>query len=271
MTDDIRCPICCRREPAEGRTTCDPCLGRLDDDLARIVELTRLAAAQIDPTQGNGGAGSQDGAPLPIATDFFDVATGRDAMLQLEPWERLTREHFGLSPYGVATGLRNRTDGTHEALTTCVAFLRSQVARIAETPDYPVDDFAREVREQVVRYSWVDPDRPGAEGSARLMCPSDHPEADGRLCHARITWDRDRPNDDILCPRCRTVWTGARLLLLALHDETQHMWMYPAEIEAMLGIGKRTLQRWGRDGLVERKGTQYDVGAAYRLRLRVSA
>jgi hypothetical protein len=271
MTDETKCPICARRSPAYGLVICEPCRARIDDDLARILELTRMAAGQIAPGQGNGGAGTQDGTPLAIATDFFDVATGIEALELLESWERLTREHFGLSPYGQATRLRNRTDRTDEALRTCIAFLRAQLALIAEAPDYPVEDMAREVREQVVRYSWVDPDRPGAEGSARLKCPSDHPDADGRLCHARITWDRDRPNDDILCPRCRTVWTGARLLLLALHDESQQMWMYPAEIEGMLGIGKRTLQRWGRDGLVARRGTQYDVGAAYRLRLRVSA
>ena len=76
------CPVCARRDPAEGRTVCDPCLGRLDDDLARIVELTAMAATWITADrQGNGAGGSR---PVPGSRPPLDLAT-LDAVLGNSP------------------------------------------------------------------------------------------------------------------------------------------------------------------------------------------
>lgn len=307
---DTACPICARREPADGLVACRRCLDRIDDDLARIAELTRLAAMWTEARRGTqeptsrpvAGSrppldiGALDGA-LGLAGGIVDVAaqdrrqaddiggsgrpawlrpavdTTRDTLAQqapvvldaLESWVRLTREEAGLVPWGIAT------EGRAVTVATLVAFLRSWLAWIAERPDYPVDDLAREVSTMRWQLEHLDPANNGAEPGSRLQCPADHPDADGRLCHATIRYDRQRPGDDIHCPRCRTVWSAARLLLVALNDETQAIWMYPAEVESLIGIPKRTLQRWGQDGTVGRRGTQYDVGAAFRTRIRVGA
>jgi len=176
----------------------------------------------------------------------------------------MTREHFGLGPYGPASLAAGGA-----TVKGCVGFLRSWLLRIAEEADYPVDDLAREARDCRWALERLDPAHE-TEDRAKLKCPGDHPEGDGRLCHGRILFDREHPSADIGCHRCGTTWNGARLLLLALHDETQVIWMYPAEILVVTGIPKRTLQRWGQDGTVKRNGTMYDVGGAFRSRLRLT-
>lgn len=38
---DIRCAICARNQPRPDATICGHCISRIDDNLARIAELTR--------------------------------------------------------------------------------------------------------------------------------------------------------------------------------------------------------------------------------------
>jgi len=148
---------------------------------------------------------------------------------------------------------------------TCVAFLRANLLRIAETPDYPIDDMARELRDLVSTLEHLDPDydRPIGE---RFPCTAPHPDADGRDCGYRIVVDMAHPADDITCRRCGNTTTAGRIILTALNDPRVTVWAYPADIADTLGIPKRTLQRWGQDGDVRRNGSRYDVGAAFRKR-----
>jgi len=104
----MSCPVCTRREPDDGLTVCRPCLARIDDDLARIAELVRIAAGWLMPRTGAGGGGRSVPAsrpPLDIAA--LDAACAHDVLPLLEAWERLTREFYGLTPYGIATSIRN--------------------------------------------------------------------------------------------------------------------------------------------------------------------
>lgn len=150
-------------------------------------------------------------------------------------------------------------------VSTCVDFLRANLLRCAEDPTFPVEDYAREIRDQRIALERLDPDHDRPDG-IRVPCPADGPEADGRDCGYRLTVDAKRPADDVCCPRCRTTWTSGRLILVALNDAKVTIWAYPADIEDALGIPKRTLQRWAQNGTVRRRGTQYDVGAAFRTR-----
>ena len=158
-----------------------------------------------------------------------------------------------------------------QEVSGCVEFLRANLARMAETPDYPIDDLAREIRELRISLERLDPDHDNGSAHERLLCPGDHPDADGRRCHNRIRLIPGRPKDDVYCSRCGTTWTTNRLKLLCLHDESQRIMRTPAEIIELVDVPKRTIQRWADKGLVDRDGIRYDLGAVWRLRMRVGA
>lgn len=105
----MTCIICAKAEPHDGWTVCNGCLGRLDDDLARIVELTRLAADRlIRETKGSSnGSRSVPSSRPPIDLAALDAAMGLDVLPLLDSWERLVREQFNLTRLGPASLARN--------------------------------------------------------------------------------------------------------------------------------------------------------------------
>ena len=105
----MTCPICARREPADGLTIDAVCLARIDDDLARIVELVAQASDWLHPrTGGSAGTRSVPASRPPLDVAALDAAIGLDVLPLLESWERLVREHFGYGPYGPASLLRTK-------------------------------------------------------------------------------------------------------------------------------------------------------------------
>ncbi len=255
------CVICTRRQPHDGWTCCEPCLGRIDDDLARIVELTRWAAHWLEPRTGHGDTGrSVPGSKPPLDIASLDAAIGNDTLPLLESWERLVRENASLTPYGAATA--------HETATVArsVTFLRSWLLRLAESPDFPLEEMARELRDCRHGLEHLDPDHDKPAGE-RYPCTAPHPDGDGRECGYRLVVDMTHAADDITCRRCGNITTGGRIILAALSDPAVTVWAYPADINDALGIAEGTLRQWHRRGEIRRNGNRYDVGAAWRRKV----
>lgn len=106
---DIKCVICARNQPRPGATICGHCIGRIDDNLARIAELTAWAASWLMPRSGHGEGGrSVPGSKPPLDVASLDACIGNDTLPVLESWERLVREFYGYAPYGPASLARNR-------------------------------------------------------------------------------------------------------------------------------------------------------------------
>lgn len=98
---------------------------------------------------------------------------------------------------------------TTAQLAGSVAFLRANLARIVEDPTFPVEDFAREIRDCRRTLARHDDDRPTARVGIPLACVQDHPDADGRPCGWRL-WTDGR--NVITCPQCRTDYTPDGIL-----------------------------------------------------------
>jgi len=259
------CIVCQTAEATDGRVVCDGCLSRIDHDLERIVELTCLAALPLSTTAVGGAGGTGDPLRAVLDLERLHAAIGHDVIKWAEDWIRLIREEAGLQPYGVATEDQKVT------VASSVHWLRSWLLWTSERPDFPLDDFATEARQKRRGLEHYDPEYDAGPTGTKLACPAEHEEADGRRCHGRLVYDRERPRDDLTCPRCHTVWTGARLLLLALSDDTQEIYAYPADILAVVDIPAATLRQWVKRGQLRRDGGRYDIGQAWRRRMRVSA
>ena len=268
---DHRCVICARRNPADGWTVCRICLGRIDDDLFRIDELVTWAAMWLTPSGTNGnGTRTVPGSRPPLRIDALDASMANDVLPLLESWERLVRESHQLTPYGPSTAAHGASVGRS------VGFLRSWLAKLAEEADFPIEVMAKEVAAlrwggelptgHAVGLEHLDPDTERPDG-LRVPCTAPHPDNDGRDCGYRLLVTSSRMGDDLECRRCGNITTAGRLILTALNDPTVIVWAYAEVIADTLGIPERTLQRWGADGTIRRRGTQYDVGAAFRHRV----
>jgi hypothetical protein len=137
---------------------------------------------------------------------------------------------------------------------------------MVESDDFPIAEFAQEVRELRDSLEHLDPDhdRPAGE---RYPCTAPHPDQDGRECGYRLVVDMTHAADDITCRRCGNVTTGGRIILAALSDPAVTVWAYPADINDALGIAEGTLRQWHRRGEIRRNGNRYDVGAAWRRKV----
>lgn len=149
---------------------------------------------------------------------------------------------------------------------TCVDFLRANLARMVESDDFPIAEFAQEVRELRDSIEHLDPDHDRPEGE-RVPCPAPHPDNDGRICGYRLVVDMRKPADDVTCRRCGTITTGGRIILAALSDPDVTVWAYPADIHDAFGVPAATLRKWHERKLIRRNGNRYDVGAAWRRRM----
>jgi len=260
MTEDrIRCVICAKADPAAPATTCRGCLNRIDDDLAAIVILTRAAANHITPAvkATEGGGGRKPGSKPPLDVAALDDSQAADALPLLESWERLVREHYGLSPYGPASLLRVQRGAITLDLTLegCTAFLRSWLPRLAETDTFPLDDLAHEIHACRTKLNRYAEPKTTTTTTWSLPCPGDHPDADGRSCAHQLTITTT-PGQIITCDQCGIVWT-ARMLITRGIGAT--LWAYPADIEAVLGIPASTLRSWHQRGHIRRAGGRYDI------------
>lgn len=269
------CPVCCRTEPNTGWTICGKCHQRISDDLARIAELVEASARWTPRKTGNAGVRTVPGSKPPLSVHILDAQLGLGGGIcdpdpyngrvdplptilpTLESWIRLVREMAHLAPYGAATEAQTVTVGSS------VQFLRSWLPWASEAVEFPIDDYAAEIRSLRASLDSLDPerDRPGL----RIACPGDHPDADGRLCGYRLvieTGAGDR--QPVVCVRCGTEWDVRRLVLVAQSTGGgMRAWATAAELADHLRVGTATIGKWARRGLVAKMRTPdgwvYDI------------
>lgn len=262
----MNCVICGTRPPADGWTTCTRCADRLDDDLAAIVTLTHAAADHLTPTAKPGAGGSgKPGSRPPLDLGALDDAMAADALPVLEEWERAWRQHRGMTPYGPVSLWRARGGvvAPDATLNGVVGFLRAQLALMVEDVDWPIEEVAREVREQRGLLARHDDDRQ-PDNASRIPCPGDGPDADGRLCGWRLTFTIGAVDAVVVCPNCGVHWTTSRLLIVGLANPDVTIWAYPDDVEATTGVKGATLRQWVKRGHIPKQGNRYDIGAVYR-------
>jgi hypothetical protein len=254
------CPVCRRPDPGgQSWATCAMCVQRVDQQLGELLEAHALASLPeyLIPSRSGDGAGPVSGSherPIGLDVAVLDLALGEDQLAVLEQWERWWREHWGLTPYGEASGSRLEravSHGSAEEVTLCgvVGWLRVWWPTAATVVDPPPEEFAHEVRQLHARaltaLRMVEP-KP-----TTIACPAD---LDDGLCGHRIPLTGD--GADLYCKRCGTRWTTARLLLVAavsgarveisVEDAMHHYGCSRSTITRMLARGQLRRGRYGR-------------------------
>lgn len=298
------CELCARRglttkldpERDFGRV-CRSCRRRLAGDLQRIVELVAIASWQPDPMRSKpagGGARPHPGSRPPLDLDHIDPEL---VLIRLEPgdpsstvpllellesWERGIREDRGLVPYGVVSESRHAgLPRAQVTLVEVVGFLTVHIDWITTDEDFALLAFAGQIRRAVAVLRQLDP-AVERTSSWRIPCPADFEveriDDDGLTVDTvvvacatplRIIRHEDGRLDlhsDLYCPNCGTEWTAQRLLLVALADPRVTIWADADAIHAATGIPLRTIRDWGARGRIARRASEYDAGAAFRLR-----
>lgn len=258
----MRCVLCARR----GRTTeaethvCVPCAARLQVDVADVLRLAADAAAYVMPGASKGGGGrsvpsSRPPANLDAIQPELAIVDGQAMTVLecLELWERMVRESRGLVRFGPASAARTAQGQT--ALSGVVNFLGQQVAWMSTEPDFPIDDFADEVRNclRVLR-RWD----PAAEDRAGYVveCPHD---VDGAACGRRLRIAGDDAESYFTCPQCRTEWSVDRLMLVWAETSDAAMWLDAEAVVRRYGVDRTTLDRWVRNGRMTKWHGLYDI------------
>ena len=252
MNDLGQCTICSK---ATDHMACAACERRINQNLSEIQEFAIYAQANLVPGQGAGGRSTE--RPLGIRVDALDLCAGFDVLPQLESWERAFRQDYGLAPYGQASLERNRAATEHNmaqvTLTGVIRFLHAWNARVCA--DHPaVDEYAREVAAlwrqaqaasgQSPRTSWA------------VACPADVNDGE---CGNKLRINGEDFDGSVSCRKCSTTWQTQRLLLVAASSATSAIWLDPEAIGRMYNISLRTLQRWAKDGSIQRERGRYDI------------
>jgi hypothetical protein len=166
----------------------------------------------------------------------------------LEGWERLTREARALSPYGPASEARGGA-----SVHGCVGFLLASADWIVATPDFPVEDYATELRAclRAVR-KW---DGDAASRGYAVPCPT--MTEDGGECGYRLRFVD--VEEQVTCRRCQVTRSVPQLVAVGMATATHAMWVDPEAICRHYGIHASTLRRWAARGLVTREHGRYLV------------
>lgn len=267
----MKCVLCARR----GRTTectshvCTPCAARLQVDVADILRLAADAAAYVMPGSSRGGGARtvpssrpplnveavspeltcvpQPGQPPEAWPTVLDL---------LESWERLAREMRGMVPYGPASAARAAQG--EATLTGVVRFLGAQVAWMTTEPEFPVDDFAAEVRDclRVLR-RW---DLAAEERGTMVRCPTptDTVDSQGLAIECGFRLYYSDVDEAVRCKRCGTTRSAMTLAAVAMADGAE-VWLDPEAAASWLGVTEGTLRQWARQGKVQRSHGRYLV------------
>ena len=267
MTEwDRQCVLCAAR----GRTTrlesghcCIPCASWLQVQVADIARLAADAAAWVAPGSSTGGGSRPVPASRPpLRVDALDPeltltgpAPSPTVLDVLESWTRMVRESREMAPYGpwsLSEASKAQSGGNYTGVTliACTGFLGRSVAWMIDAPDFPLEDFADEMRSCVRVLRRYDPD--AEDLGTMVRCPTLH-EDEGE-CGYRLyyrTWD-----EHVTCRRCGVSRDASTLVAVAMSDG-RPVWLDPEAAAKWLGVTEGTLRQWARQGKVERDHGRY--------------
>jgi hypothetical protein len=258
MSDLHNCYVCHHQQTH--RYACVDCGERMAGMLRDLPELYALTAGEFWPPGlgGSGNSGKASETPLGLRVAALDGRASRVALETLESWERCLREEFTPTQDAdlaqrerKAARWADSASSDLHGVTLCgvVDWLTRNLER-ACMEFVAIDEFYNEVKalHRIARAAAREP----IEDVTVIACPADHGEA---LCGKRL----EMRGHEVECSRCGTVWSEARLLMVAQSTEAD-IWQ-PISVIAQYvhypdgtPIPERTLRHWAQHGHVRRRG-----------------
>ena len=259
------CVLCAARDRVrrlDAGHVCPECVAWLTGTLSRIGELVSMATTERVTSTGSSSGKPVFGSKPPLSVDGLDpwlvLVRTTDAppwptlLDVVEAWERLIRCERELSPYGPASLARGGA-----TVWGCLSFLASSVEWITTTTDFPVEDFADEMRACLRAVRKWDEDA-AARGNV-IPCPTQ--DDDGGECGYRLRFVET--DERVTCRRCKVTRDVAQLVAVGLVG-TAEVWVDPQAVALYYGIAESTLRKWAARGKVQRSHGRYlmsDVAA----------
>ena len=246
----MKCPICHKALKPE-QIICQGCAVRLRQRIADLPSLHTEAHYCLQPQRGGHGTNSGE-MTIGVNLHALDFVAGNQIFGVLHNWERVIREERQLTPVALLPKLP-----TVEAeVAWTVAFHLSHLDWTLE--QLWVDEFAREVAElhtigMTAARRYLDPVK-------RIPCPADLPDDEG-VCGAFVAVKGDDLLEPVICKRCKTSWTPARLVAVALSDPSTHIWLDIEAISQWVGISERQARRIIATHKLQRKGQLIELQA----------
>jgi hypothetical protein len=187
----------------------------------------------------------------------LDFVAGQTILNTLHEWEKIVREERHLSP----VALIPKQPSVEAEVSATVKFHLAHLDWALSQPW--VDEFAREVAQ--VHSTGMTAARRFLDPVKRIPCPADLPDGKG-VCNALIPVKGDDLREPVTCRRCKSEWTPARLIAVAMSAPNLNVWLDTEAIANWVGLSERQVRRVSTKHQIPRKGQLINLAEFLNVR-----
>jgi len=236
----MKCPTCNRKTDIIN-ILCKTCEKYLRIKISQIGEYVKEAANHLQPAKTGKGTNTGE-TSIGINIHALDWSTGKPVLDILWEWEKLIREERQLTPPALLNPVADE-------IATTIAFHQAHLEWILQQPW--VSEYHNEIIQLHKEGQLATRNQP--EPVRRINCPS--PTEELNNCNKLLAIEKGDMNATILCPRCKTNWTPARLVAVALSDPLHDIWLDAESIGEWVQLSERHVRRQARLWGITKRGS----------------
>lgn len=252
----MKCSACFKSmKTVNGSLLCPRCENRLSDNLKDLIQLHKEAHYCLQPQKGS--SNSNSGEPTSgVNLHALDFVAGHRIFNILHEWEKLIRHERKLTlPAFIPT-----YGNVEEEVKATVLFHLTHLDWSIQQPW--IDSYVIEINElhsfgMTAARRFLDPVK-------RLPCPVDL--EDGSICNGLVAIKGNDVLETVQCNKCKTSWSAARLIAVAMSDPRLEIWLDAEAIGEWVGLGERQVLRVVAKNNIPKKGALIELQSFIRAR-----
>ena len=198
----------CRCEKPLSDPICRVCLGVCKVQLKKLLDLYRFSTNAATLLPGNGGSGSRSSErTIGVKTPALNFSHGIDLVRLLSSWKEWIWDAYDFEadfgPYRIPV-----SSSTY-SVPNLIEFLLVHFAKFPqnlEMATFLIDEVEKFYNDGLAEVGLTTPKQ------NRVRCPADW--IDNKNCNMTLIVDGSDLHAEIVCRRCKSVWTVARLMYL---------------------------------------------------------